>query len=546
MCFLGSFLSSPSHAATPPIPDAGQILKTIPPLAPIPPAANETDALPRTPPDRPPLKVDDRVRIPVRQIMLTGNTVFSRETLLPLVQDAIGQELTLDALNALAYRITQYYRNHGYLLAHAYIPAQDITAGTLEITVLEGRYGKVQLDNHSRISDAVLDRLLSRLESGQPIEAGALEHQLLVTSDLPGALISSTLQPGAVNGTSDLIIRAEDAPALSGNAGLDNWGNRYTGALRAFVGADWASPLGVGDRLDLYGMGSERGGTQFGRIAYDLPVAGAGTRVGTAYAHLAYGLGLDFASLQAHGTADITSLYLSYPLTRSRSANITLQINVDHRALHDYVDSTGGSDAKELNVISAGFNGDRKSFLGVSTWNTTLTGGQLRLDALTAVSDLGSYHTAGDYFKLSSGGTQLLPLSNRWSLYGALTGQLANKNLDMSEKFSMGGPTGVRAYPVGEAMADDALLGTLELRYSLTEQILLAGFMDDGAVRVNHAPLATDTNNRRNLSGVGLGASWTRRPDLAFNTYFAWRTGEAPTSAPDRHPTAWVQLTRVF
>ena len=546
-CAIGWGLQpSAASAAGAPPPDAGQILKTVPSSIPAPPASSGSGALPKLTSERLPLKIDNRAQINVKRIVLTGNTRFTQEILLPLVQDAIGQALTLDALNALAFRVTQYYRDHGYLLAHAYIPAQDITEGTLEIAVLEGRYGKIRLENHSRISDAILERMLSHLESGQPIEATSLGRQLLLMSDLPGALIGSTLQPGASIGTSDLTIRADDASALSGSVGIDNWGNRYTGALRTFVAADWANPVGLGDRLDLYGMGAERGGTQFGRVAYDLPVTGSGTRIGTAYAHLAYSLGLNFSSLQAHGMANIASLYLSQPLTRSRSVNTTLQVNVDQRTMRDYVGSTAGSDVKEVDVISAGLNSDHKDALGVGSWSTTLTGGRLKLDPLTAAADLGTYRTVGGYLKLSGAGSQLLPLSDRWFLYGALSGQLSNKNLDLSERFSMGGPTGVRAYPVGEAMADEAVLGTLELRYALNEQLQLAGFADGGMARLNHSPLITDTYNQRALSGVGVGASWARRPDLAFNTYLAWRTGQAPTSAPDRHPTVWAQLTRAF
>ena len=36
-----------------------------------------------------------------------------------------------------------YYRAHGYFVARAYLPAQDITGGEVEIAVLEGRIGTV-------------------------------------------------------------------------------------------------------------------------------------------------------------------------------------------------------------------------------------------------------------------------------------------------------------------------------------------------------------------------------------------------------------------
>ena len=543
-CIGLAFLAS----AAPVAPGAGEILKTVPSPIPPPPAPATTNPVPSPPgAERPPFRGDLQQRIAVKRIVITGNTVFPESELLALVRDAPGQTLTLEALNGLAARITDYYRKRGYLLARAYIPAQDVTEGTLEIAVLEGRYGKIRLDNQSRISDSALERLLQPLKIGQPVEAGLLEQQLLLLSDLPGAAISSTLQPGVGTGTSDLAVTAAQTPAVSGSAGIDNWGNRYTGSWRTSANVDWASPLGQGDRLDLYGMGSEFGGTQFGRLAYDLPVGSSGTRLGAAYADLKYALGLDFAPLRAHGSAEITSLYASQPLTRSRLDNSTLTFDVDRRILRDFIDSTSGSDAKVENVANLGLNGSLKSVQGATTfWNASVTSGRLTLDPVSAVVDQAAYHTAGTYFKANGSGSQLWPLEGRWAFYGALSGQLASTNLDMSEKFSMGGPTGVRAYPVGEAMSDDAWLGTLEMRYALDEFIELSGFADGGTARINHTPIAADAVNQRSLSGLGLGAAWKNRRNLSVLTYFAWRTGDAPTSAPERRPTVWAQLTQGF
>ncbi|MDE1942307.1 MAG: ShlB/FhaC/HecB family hemolysin secretion/activation protein [Betaproteobacteria bacterium] len=502
--------------------------------------------MPKAPGERPPLRGDSSLRVRVKRIVVTGNSAFTAQELLPLVDDAVGKTLTFDELQALAARITQYYRTRGYLLAHAYIPAQDVTEGTLEIAVLEGRYGKVRLDNRSGLSDTALNWALAPLESGQVVQSESLERQLLLMSDLPGAAVTSTLKPGDSTGTSDLDVRVTSASALSGSVGFDNWGNRYTGSSRGFVAADWANPLGLGDRISLYGMGAERDGTEYERVAYDLPTNGAGTRVGAAVAHLLYSLGLDFAALQAHGSADIMSLYLNHPVVRSYTTNANFQLNYDHRTLHDYVDSSTSHDSKHLDVFSAGFDGNRLSAQGAGNWRIAIAGGHVGLDDLTASLDQAGYRTAGNYYKTTGSGSDLLPLTGRWSLYGALSGQLASKNLDMSEKFPMGGPSGVRAYPVGEAMSDDAWIATFELRYSMTEQLQLDAFADGGGSRLNHTPLPTDARNQRSLSGVGLGATWVSHSRFSLLTYLAWRTGEAPTSAPDRHPTAWIQAAQGF
>ena len=49
-------------------------------------------------------------------------------------------------------------------------------------------------------------------------------------------------------------------------------------------------------------------------------------------------------------------------------------------------------------------------------------------------------------------------------LFSATAGQLADKNLDTAEKFYLGGPGGVRAYPQGEATGDQGYRLSGELR----------------------------------------------------------------------------------
>ncbi|PZN73481.1 MAG: hypothetical protein DM484_22590 [Candidatus Methylumidiphilus alinenensis] len=73
------------------------------------------------------------------------------------------------------------------------------------------------------------------------------------------------------------------------------------------------------------------------------------------------------------------------------------------------------------------------------------------------------------------------------------------KNLSSSEKFSLGGPYGVRAYGVGEAPSDEMLLLSAELRASLPKPTLIPGelvgsaFLDTAWGWLSRAPLPTTT-----------------------------------------------------
>lgn len=71
------------------------------------------------------------------------------------------------------------------------------------------------------------------------------------------------------------------------------------------------------------------------------------------------------------------------------------------------------------------------------------------------------------------------------NLHINLHSQLASKDLDGSEQFSLGGADGIRAYPQGEASGSSGYQATAELRYATSiANLSLATFIDWGRGRV--------------------------------------------------------------
>jgi hemolysin activation/secretion protein len=154
----------------------------------------------------------------------------------------------------------------------------------------------------------------------------------------------------------------------------------------------------------------------------------------------------------------------------------------------------------------------------------------------------------GSYEKFTWGASRLQQVGSDTLLWLALAGQQASKNLDSSEKFSLGGPTNVRAYPTGEASGDEGWRGTLELRHSIAASVQGVLFYDFGSVKINKTPFVV-TANDRHLAGAGLGvnASWAK---LQLKTSLAWRkSGGAPLSVPastHNSPTLSMQAAMPF
>jgi len=536
---------------TPAAPDAGQVLRDLqqaPGLAPAPVAPlqrieNNAD-----------VTQDPQGKVLVKSIVITGNHEIPSAQLQPLVANLVGTERSLAQLNAAARRITAYYRAQGFAVARAYLPAQDITDGSITIAIIEGRISSHKINNQARLSDSAAQAYFSSIKDGDVIRAEQIDRGLLILQDTPGVASSrATLQPGASVGTSELLIDLQGAPAWNGSLTLDNHGSRYTGEYRLGANLNLVSPLSIGDQLSLSAL-SSGSGLSFGRVAYQLPIGSDGLRVGAAYFDVRYKLGKEFEILQAHGSASSTSVFASYPFIRSQLANLYGTLSYEDKRLDDQVEATLTRTTKHVGVSSLGLSGRLQDALGgggINSAELTVAMGTLQINSPSALAiDAASAQTSGSYTKVAWSASRLQRLTNESLVYFSITGQQASKNLDSSEKFSLGGPNGVRAYPSAEAGGDEGYRTTLELRHSFTPSWQGLLFYDMGEVKINKRPFGAPGNaNKRVLAGAGMGLN-ANVGAVQLKTSLAWRThGGQPTSIPAavvKSPTLWVQAAVAF
>jgi hemolysin activation/secretion protein len=530
-------------------PSAGSQLQQIP-------AAPQ---LPKAPPairvqqgNVPATAVADTTRITVQRLQIVAPPVFAESELLAATGFVPGSELTLGELRAMAAKIAGYYQQRGYFLAQAYLPAQDIKDGIVTINVLPGQYGQVQLRNQSNLSDGLAGSVLAGLD-GQVIATAPLERRLLLLSDLPGVQVSSTLAPGASLGASDLIVDVQPGARFNGSIDADNQGNRYTGRNRLGATLNINELAGIGDVATVRAFTSADG-LNYGRLAYQ---GQAGLlRLGGAYTYMDYKLGKEFAVLDAKGTAKIASVYGSYPLIRSRTNNLYAQINYDDKTFQDKTESTGTVNDKKARVWLLNINGDSKDGFGgggVSTYSLTYTNGKIDIQTpLALLIDQLTVKSNGHFNKVSFNAARVQSLGGETSLFGIVSGQMASKNLDVSEKMGIGGVGGVRAYPGGEAYGDQGYVLNLELRQNVTAftafpgQLQVLAFADTGSVKLNRDAWSAG-ENRRTLSGAGVGVTWTGANALVLKAYYAHKLGNAKaTSEPDKAGRFWLQAVKYF
>ncbi|MFT7723087.1 MAG: POTRA domain-containing protein [Roseateles sp.] len=482
-------------------------------------------------------------RFPVSAVVIEGNRLLATDQLQPLVDGLAGREVSLGELRAAARAITALYRASGFVVARAFVPAQRLEGGVVKVTVLEGSLNSSTVQNQSRVEQQVLDDIVAAQHmNGKVIRNAAMDRTLLLLADLPGVgPVNGLLKPGQAVGTSDLLIPVQPGKDREGEVSVDNYGNRYTGAYRANGRLDLLSPLHIGDRLSLRATAtSER--LLYGRIAYDLPGNDDGLRVGVDASSSQYHLGKEFAALDAEGHADTVGATALYPLVRGLVANVWVSGAAEHRWLRDRTGATDTTTKKGLDAATVTLYGDLADALGggaYSTWTLSTVLGRLDIRSAAArAADQAGPRAQGGYMKLTGAVTRLQAITATTSAYLALSGQAANKNLDSSEKFVIGGLYGVRAYPQGEGAGDDGWLGSVELRQAIAGVAQASVFYDQGHVRYQNKPYATGVSGQT-LKGYGVGLAGLWR-DFNVRAVLAWRDAAKSLTAPDRSPRLWV------
>ena len=532
-------------------PNAGTQLQQIPPSPTLQQSPPEISLVPIT---ADVISETDNVKINVQRIQITGMRAYSETDLVMQTEFKPNSELTLPELRVMAAKIADYYHKNGYFVAQAYLPAQEIKNGVVSIAVIEGQYGEIIVRNSTNLSNRLVYSQLEGINSGDVITSVPLENRLLLLSDIAGVKINSTLAPGAAAGTSDLIVDVTPGARVNGSIDADNGGNRYTGEHRIGATINVNNIAGQGDVVSLRALSSGEG-LNYARAAYQMQLAKA--TVGVAYSWLYYELGEEFTSLDASGDAKIASVYGSYPLIRSRNNNLYADILYENKVFQDEIGAIALVTDKKIDALTAALRGDHRDQWaggGLNSYSVAATVGDLNIqtpaaravDALTARSD-------GNYHKLTFNASRLQRVTDSFSLYAGLRGQLASKNLDNSEKMQLGGMYAVRAYPEGEAYADQGYVLTLEARKNLPKysedtpgHLQLVGFIDTGHVNIDQTPWAAG-DNTRTLSGAGVGINWLDYNNFVMKIAYAQKLGsEAATSAPDSSGRFWVQLVKYF
>ena len=523
--FVAILVSSASYAAEPPT--AGQILNQIEKSTSLP-------GLPKvTAPKIAPAIVESISKngqtILLKGVRFTGNTKLNSESLLGVIKKFVGQQVSIEDLALIADLLTQHYVRSGFL-ANVTLPEQDITNGVVLFKITEARLGRLVFNADqiakARVPESFMTQLVEQASPKQAlIEMGQIDRSMLLLDDLSSITVGGGLQAGQKEGESDLAINIQTDPFFSGSVNIDNFGSRSTGPNRLILAAAWSSPFSRGGEIVATALKTE--GTDYGRGAYSFPVGYSGLTGTIQASALQYDV---ITETKTSGDSQTIGAEFNYPYLRSYSQNIYLKGGVTQKFFKNkYADGTVNSDY-DLTVAEAEIRGN-KYIDGVNTeYAVTSKLGYVDLQGSPNYSaDQSGDKTHGRFAKLAASIKLKMPVQSKLNLTLYGEGQLANKNLDSSEKMYLGGANGVRAYPESEGSGTEGIRVAADLEYRLADNLVGSVFVDGGRVRQNKTNLSGVTGpNMYSLKGYGFSATYQGPKQSQMQAIISRRIGNNP------------------
>jgi len=513
---------------------------------------------------------DNGTRFLVTGFLIHGNTQLTRDEIHAVLQPYTNIEISNQQLHDAAADLMNVYRRAGLFSAKVIIPPQGVTDGVVNLQVLEGRLddeGVILENSGESVSNDVLEAIIQdNFKSGQLLRTADVERSILLINDLPGLSSHSVLYPGTEVGSAKLHIKTTDEAFINGTIDIDNFGNYYTGENRLGLTLHFNNPANRGDLLTarLVTSGAD---SNYAYLRYDIPVSGNGLRVGVSTDYLDYTLKHEFAQFGSAGNAFEFRGFVNQPVIRSRHSNLYWGADYVYLNLDDH-DNAGSLADRTINSAVLKLSGDHDDDMfaaGTSYYSINLTLGNLDINGNQAYINFDSANTKtdGGFTKLNYSVARLQHLSGNLSTYLSLVGQVANKNLDSSQKFFIGGPFSVPGYPTGEASGDDGALVHLDLRqdfYGLPWQGVLQAslFYTYGTATLykdEFTGLPAGFSNTVSLQSIGIGVDQTWQQGIVLRAMLGWQVGDNDGANPvtgvasdqsDKNYRGWIQGIHYF
>ena len=447
----------------------------------------------------------------------------------------IGRPLEGALTQAVVEDIVRMLAQDARYIADVYVPEQTASDGLLVVVIRPAVLGKViaKGQQHHKAED-IACRV--RLQAGEAVDLKALADDLAQLNSSSSWRYTATPEftPGALPGTTDLVLNTTDEKPLRYFVGGDNTGSPVTGMGRYRAGVNMGNFLGRFDhQLDytLTSAANYKGLTQHS-LAYQMPLEGR-QRLSARLDLTQSDLLLQDGLFRAQGNNQIASLEWTRPQlmplpellqwgTDKSGTTSETALGVEYKRIGNSLAFNQVVLSDRAPQVLQGYGSWR------AAWQDSLGGSQLytRL-TLSPGGLLGSNNNAtfdavrpgasASYWRVNAAYNRSIELPAQWAVGVNLNAQLANQALISSERMGLSGVGGVRGYYSNTLVADAGVTAAFELQsprqpFNLGGQVgnwYALAFIDAGRswnATAEHNADLNRTAGQFSLSSHGVGA----------------------------------------
>ena len=212
----------------------------------------------------------------LQQVIWNPSEILTKDQIQAVTASYIGKQVTLKDLREMAEKVTNLYRDKSYMTCGAVLPPQRIHDGVVELRLIEGKTGNVNLTgNRYTKTGYIMNRM--GLKPGEIANTEKLNRDLRWFQGTNDIQLRVVMKPGAEEGTTDYDIMAFEPQNQSVTIYTDNDGYESSGRWRAGIFYNMKSVSGHRDSLRAHFIGSR--GTKAWSLGYSVPISRKGMRL---------------------------------------------------------------------------------------------------------------------------------------------------------------------------------------------------------------------------------------------------------------------------
>ena len=477
-----------------------------------------------------PLPKDPDEQITVQKVLVSGSTILTPQEINTLVEPLEGRLVTVLKLRQIADKITEIYLDRGYVTSRAILPSQNIGDGIVEIKVIEGILGEIQIEGTKRLHNSYIESRI-RLGERKPLDSARLEKKLRLLRGNPlFENLEASLRQSEIDGESILIIRVTEKKPLELSMNVDNYSSPSVGSERTGWTALHRNLTGRGD-LFVASYNTTRlfdDESDVFDFIYNLPINAMNGTLQARVAPNSNRIGQEFLKdLKITGTTDVYEFSYRQPILRNPQQEFALSLGLSYQRTKNFLDdelfnfadpkNTEDDGINSTTVIRLGQDYVRRDSLGAWALRSQFNIGTGLFDATVRKDP----QPDGHFLSWLGQVQRVQRLSNNHLLIVQGDLQLSSTGMLPYQQFIIGGGLSLRGYAQNVRSGDSGFRFSIEDRITVYRDefgmplIQFTPFIDIGAVWNDGSnPNNESLPDERFLAGAGIGLIWQILPQV--------------------------------